>query len=157
MKFVIALTISLISFNSYAYAHELTFTDTFGAQEVKSIVNPPRVDEVFVPPGFDDLDEAEVTYVNHSKSSCFLKNFVLAPVIDEENKTIKISNMSLVLDSDFCKARNIATPATLKFGSLSAGTYEVLFETAAGSFEKYTELTINKSKTAEKDDYEYAA
>ncbi len=156
MNFVLGLLISLISLSSLAYAGDVTFTDSFGTETVQSIVNPPRQDEVFVPPGFDDLDDAEVTYLNHSRNSCFIKNFTLAPDIDQEKKIIRISNMSLVLDSDFCKARHISTPATINFGALLAGTYEVQFETASGQFKKFSELKIGKSKTSEKDDYEYA-
>lgn len=122
---------------------------------ISTIVNPPQVGEVFVPPGFDDLDEAEITYVNHSRNSCFIKTYSLPPQVDNVNKVIRISNMSLVLKSDFCKSRSIATPTTLKVGELKAGTYKVEFKTVDG-YQSYGDIHINKSKSEEKDDFEYA-
>lgn len=150
MKLSIAIisAILLSSFNLYA-------ANMFQG-ELETILNPPKSNEVFVPPGFDDLDEAEITYVNHSKTSCFIKNYSLSPQIDRENKVIRISNMSLVMKGDFCKSRDIATPTTLKLGELAAGTYQLEFETQEGTYEKYADMTIHKSVTEQKDDFEYA-
>lgn len=126
------------------------------SENIVTVVNPPKTNEVFVPPGFDDLDTAEITFVNHSKTSCFIKNYVLNPKVDQENRVIRISNMSMVMKGDFCKSRDIPTPTTLKLGELHVGTYQVEFETQDGQFEKYTELTIHKSKSDQVDDFEYA-
>lgn len=148
MKFLILFT-ALFSLQASA---EMNITS-----DVKTILNPPRVDEVFVPPGFDDLDDAEITYINHSTSSCFIKTYPMAPVIDHDKKEIRISNMSMVLDGDFCKYRDTSSPTTLKLGELKAGSYKLKFETENGKFTQYTNVKIAKSKTEQKDDFEYAS
>lgn len=130
---------------------------TFSSENVTTVLNPPRTSEVFVPPGFDDLDDVEITYINHSRSSCFIKTFPMAPEIDHEKKTIRISNMSMVLEGDFCKSRATSSPTTLKVGELEAGSYKVEFETSEGEFTPYLDVNIAKSKTQQKDDFEYAS
>lgn len=124
--------------------------------ETKTILNPPPPQEVFVPPGFDDLDDVEITFVNYSTSSCLLKTFTLAPEVDHDRKVIRITNISMLMQSDFCRFRQTSSPRTLKLGELPAGTYKVEFETEKGKFTPYTEITVNKSKNEQKDDYEYA-
>lgn len=125
--------------------------------DIQTILNPPKANEIFVPPGFDDLDEAELTFVNYSKTSCYLKTYFLPPQIDHEKKTIKISNMSMILKSDFCKFRSIPTPSTVKLGELKEGAYQIEFETSKNLFESLGTINIAKSKSSEKDDFEYAA
>ncbi len=126
------------------------------ASDAQTVLNPPFKNEVFVPPGFDDLDDIEITYVNHSTSSCFLRTYAFVPDIDHKNKTIKISNVSLVLKSDFCRSRNTSSPTTLKIGSLEPGDYQLQFETEEGKYTPYSKINVSKSKTEQKDDYEYA-
>lgn len=123
---------------------------------VTTIYNPPKTGEVFVPPGFDDLDDSEITFMNHSKNSCFLKTYSLPPQIDAENKIIRISNFSMVLDGDYCISRDISSPTTLKVGELPAGKYKVEFETEKGQFASYSEINVGKSKSEQKDDFQYA-
>ncbi|MES2769507.1 MAG: hypothetical protein V4596_10225 [Bdellovibrionota bacterium] len=147
MKFFILVT--LLSF-------QVSAQQISAEGNIRTVLNPPQAGEVFVPPGFDDLDEAEITFVNHSRNSCFIKTYSLPPQVDEATKTIRISNMSLILKSDFCKSRNIATPTTLKVGELKAGSYKVEFQTAKGEYQSYGDIHISKSKSEEKDDFEYA-
>lgn len=151
MKYFILVSMlgTLLSVNTFAQ-------NSLTGGNIKTILNPPRAGEVFVPPGFDDLDETEITYVNRSRSSCFIKTYSLAPQINHETRTIRVSNMSLVLKSDVCQSRDIANPTTLKLGELHAGAYNIEFETESGKYESFGEINVSKSKSEEKDDYEYA-
>jgi hypothetical protein len=145
-KLATALVSILVSMS--AFAEGLT-------KNIETVLNPPKVNEVFVPPGFDDMDDAEITYVNNSGTNCFLKSFSFQD-IDKVNKVIRISNMSMVLKSDFCTYTSGSSPTTVILGELPAGEYRLDFETEKGKFEPYSKINIAKSKNDQKDDYTYA-
>jgi hypothetical protein len=126
------------------------------ATEIETVPNIPRVENIFVPPGFDDFDESEITYWVQEPNTCYLKTYNLPPQIDHNRKIIKISNLSKKVKLDVCARRLKEYPKTVSLGELRQGTYEIQFQVGDGKFETVERISIEKSSVPTVDEFEYA-
>lgn len=128
--------------------------------EVETVYKPPLEKDVFVPPGFDDLDNFEMVYISRIPNACYLKTYNLSPIIDTKNKVIKVTNLSKRAKSDYCAMGNnrvMYIPTVLKLGDeLGVGEYTVQFATGPGEFKSYQKFKISKSTVPTIDEFEYA-
>lgn len=121
------------------------------------VLNPPALEDVFIPPGFDDTDNVEITFMNTIPNACYLTTQVSGTRIDKQSRKITLKVESTVVKADFCAARVSFFPTTVSLGSLPEGEYDLNFETAENEAPRSLKFKVSHSANSNRDDFEYAS
>jgi hypothetical protein len=127
-------------------------------KEVTSkVLNPPAIKDVFIPPGFDDTDNVEITFMNTIPNACYLTTQVSGVHVDKVHRKVTLKVESTVMKADFCAARASFFPTTVNLGALPSGEYELNFEVPEREESRSVKFKISHSSNANRDDFEYAS
>lgn len=121
------------------------------------VYHPPVTSEVFVPPGYDDTDNVEITFRNVMPNSCYLTTHVTGIEKDLQNKKIRIAVEATVLKADFCAMRYVSYPITVNVGELPSGDYELEFQTSERAYTEAIPFSVTEAQSSSRDDFEYAS
>jgi hypothetical protein len=148
--------------------HALAFASVLAFLAVSSIPtvladplpHPPRLvtiapENVFVPPGFDSNDNAQITITGSYPNTCY-KSAPASVTVDEQNKRIVLRNQSYLRTSCWCLQMLVPYVQTVDIGVLKAGSYSILVEQSTGELSKQTDLSVAVSANAGPDDDLYA-
>ncbi len=110
---------------------------------------------VFIPPGFDNNDKAEIFISGHYPSSCF-KFAESDAQIDIVNKRIYIQSFAYYYDHQACLDFHVEYSDQIHLGVLPAGEYEIFFDDPNAAPVKAGNLLITRATTPTTDDFMYA-
>lgn len=134
---------------------------TLGLQSASADSFPKLVEKVnlapehvFVPQGFDDNDEAEITIAGSFPNTCYRSGKATAQV-DRTAKTIVIKNEDNFFTSCWCLFVLVPYVKTIPVGMLPTGTYTVLVEQTNGERIRQSSLSVAVSANNGPDDYLY--
>lgn len=123
---------------------------SFKPQAVKLI---PQ--DTFIPPGFDDNDNAQVVISGYLPNTCYKAGGATAKV-DEKEKKIYIQNTAYVYAGCWCAEVIVPYMHTINLGIIPTGQYQVLVQDEKLKFHDQGQLNVVSSKTTSPDDYLYA-
>lgn len=127
---------------------------TFGAiASVATLANePPTVEKIFIPDGYDTTDVVEIVLKGYFLDACHTleKPEVL---IDHENKKISITPRSYLSEQEFCIQMISPFTQVINLGRLPVGNYRIGI-TSQPQIEDF--LNVDSSGTQNTDNYLYA-
>ncbi len=143
----IALFISVattgVATSAFANGSFGAFSGQVGAQSgIESVVLDP--DYVFVPPGFDDNDQAEVVIYGYLPNTCYRVGPARAE-FDASRGRVVIRNEAYYSDSSWCLQMTLPYTQSLPIGVLTSGQYPVTLNSQTGSPKDVGTLAIAKS------------
>ena len=110
---------------------------------------------MFVPPGFDSNDQAEVVIRGEFRNTCYQVGPSRAHV-DADQKRIVIENEAYYYDAFMCMMVLVPYVKAIPIGILGEGTYSVQFAGDSGESRELGSMTIHPSATSGPDDFVYA-
>lgn len=134
-------------------------TSVWGGEKVQSF-QPKQEDtlpaHIFIPPGFDDNDNAQIVVDGELENTCY-KVGPTTSRVDTEKKTVVVRQTMYHYTDPGCFCLEVREPytVTVNLGVLPAGQYKVLVEKGGEQIAKgHLPVAIAKSPNA--DDYLYA-
>jgi hypothetical protein len=121
--------------------------------EPEKIVMKPE--NVFVPPGFDDNDNAQIVLAGNLPSTCY-KSTTASFQLDRERREIRVRNQVYYYPGCWCLNVLVPYHRVIDLGVLEAGTWRIVAETGTGGSRDAGELTIGHSANRGPDDAVYA-
>ncbi len=91
-------------------------------------------DYVFIPPGFDSNDNAEIVLAGQLPSTCYTAA-ASRYALDRSRKIIKVYNMVRYTPDENCLQMMVDYAQTIRIGSLPAGNWQVIIQGRGESFD----------------------
>jgi hypothetical protein len=128
------------------------------AQTIQSTSKPQIIalSQIFIPPGFDDYDNAQVIVRGYMPNTCYKIAPPLAHV-DQANQTIYIAAQAYPTKQALCSEMLVSFSQTIDLGRLPAGNYQVIQLNPNGTAGLQAQLTVAESQTGGPNDYLFAS
>lgn len=121
--------------------------------ESRTVEVPASIQEVFVPVGFDDNDNVELTLRIQYPNTCYREGEI-SKRIDHEKKKIHIKATSEYEDSVYCGLMLVFATETISLGRLDSGSYELVLD-AKYKKQEVTRIEVAKANNEGPDDFNY--
>jgi hypothetical protein len=110
---------------------------------------------VYLPRGFDTNDNVEIFFEGEFSDTCH-KVGMTTHHIDEETKSIYITDLGHYYGSAFCAMMLVPYQKGINAGNLPKGDWKIYFRHSRGNFVESGELPVRTAKTDRPDDHLYA-
>lgn len=130
-----------------------TFQAAIAQQTAQPIALQAKIGEVFVPYGFDDNDNVELTIHGHFPNSCYRTGTAIAQVDDEAMEITIQAKSYFYPQSEECIEMVNPFTQVIHLGTLSAGSYKIVVQNEPTTF---PDLVITHSPVLAPDAYLYA-